>query len=150
MSFDPFNSVKKTLSILPKSITGTETGAAIDTAGYDGCLAWVALGAGDAAADGSNYLTAKVTECATSGGSYTDVAASNIISDDASPTNAFAVYNATTDDEVIKCIGIKKGHLRYLKIVITETGNLNTGTLVAGGFDLTAAHQAVDNAAQSS
>jgi len=67
------NNLKVVPSILPVAATGDQTGSVVALAGYESCV--VTLTATTASVDG----TFKLTECATSGGAYTDVAAADII-----------------------------------------------------------------------
>lgn len=87
---------------------GAATSAAIDTSGYDGLTVLVHAGTLGASAT----LDCKVTECDTSGGSYTDV------------TNAAItqLVKATDDDKVAAIdvrLGDRANRKRYVKIVLT-------------------------------
>lgn len=66
----------------------------------------------------SNISVAKVTECATSGGSYTDITGGGLASGD---------LDAATDDAVaaVEVDLTNKARLRYLKVVVTESGTAN-------------------------
>jgi len=100
------NNIKVVPSILPQAATGDVTGSAVDTKGF--FSATLEFTATTALVGG----TVKLTECATSGGTYTDVASDDIIG-----TNDVA---AVEDDTVT--IGYV-GSLRYLKAVFTHSAN---------------------------
>ena len=107
---------------------GTRTGAAIDRDGFDSCVLFVQAGAATGAPT-TLSLTAKLTECATSGGSYTDVPGAAITAITAVSTSARVNVDLS-------------GCLRYLKV--SETVAFTGGTaptlgaassVVLGGAD---------------
>ena len=104
------------LCLAPAARTATATGAAIDLANYDSNVFNFEPGV---LTDGVH--TPKLTECATSGGTYTDVAAA-----DQDGTLAALASNVPQAASYI-------GTLRFIKVVITTTGSPATG-LVAGVY----------------
>src|SRR5882724_1776541 len=111
---DDKTNFKVVVSIAPAVIaTTTATGAAVDTDGFSGVTAVVTPGA---ITDGT--FTPKLQECATSGGSFTDVAAGDLI-------GAFVACVAST----VQRVGYT-GSLRYVKVVDTVTGSPSTGGYV--------------------
>lgn len=109
------NNVKVVPSILPQTATGNVTGSAIDLAGYESCF--VSLTATTASVGG----TFKLTECATTGGTYTDVAAADIIG-----TQGVAIV----EDGNVSLGYI--GNLGFLKPVFTHSasGNINSDAVL--------------------
>lgn len=71
--FDSKNTVKIVESILPEAVTADNTGTAVAVAGFESVLASLTM------TTASSAGTFKLTESDTSGGSYTDVAAADII-----------------------------------------------------------------------
>ena len=100
------NNVKVVPSILPVAATTDVTGVAVALAGYESCV--VTLTATTASVGG----TFKLTECATSGGTYTDVAAADIIG-----TQDVAVV----EDGTVSLGYI--GNLGFIKAVFTHSAN---------------------------
>lgn len=114
MNRDIYNNLKVFGAIRPQAlITSTKTSAAIDTQGYESCMIEVITGT---VTDGTH--TIKLTECATSGGTYTDVAAADLLG------SAPAI--AAANDDTQYTFGYI-GNLRYLKVVSTVTGSPSTG-----------------------
>jgi len=106
MQKDLKNNIKVVPSILPVAATGDATGVAVAVAGYESCA--VALTATTASVGG----TFKLTECATSGGAYTDVAAADIIG-----TQGVAVV----EDGTVTLGYI--GNLGFIKAVFTHSAD---------------------------
>ena len=101
--------------------TGTNaSSAAIDTAGYDIAI----VGCYVNAVTATGALTVKVQECATSGGSYTDVTGA-----------AFQVF-VTADNGALKTGTLQiANRLRYLKVYhATATAGATVGTMVLLGL----------------
>lgn len=109
---DFVNNFSVVAAVVPQVLTATNTSAAIDLTGFDG--ATVVINGG--AIVGAGNFTPKLQECATSGGTYTDVAAADLIG--AFPT-------VIVQNTVYK-IGYK-GSKQFLKAVET----LNSGTSLA-------------------
>lgn len=101
-------------AVVPATLTATNTSAAIDLQGFDGAMVIIQTGA----IGGSGNFTPKLTECATSGGTYTDVAAADLNGSFTDPLAASSVYK----------IGYR-GNKRYIKTVLT----LNSGTSIVAG-----------------
>ena len=112
-SRDGKNNMKVVISILPQAVSGDVTGSAVDTLGFEKVTFAFTAAAVTAG-------TVKLTECATSGGTYTDAAAADVIG---------------TQDVAIVAGGIVTlgyiGGLRYLKPVFTHSAN---GTLTGNAI----------------
>lgn len=93
-------------SILPVAATANVTGVAVDIRGFNSVT--VSLTATTASVGG----TFKLTECATSGGTYTDVAAAGIIG-----TQGVAIV----EDETVSLGYI--GDLDFIKAVFTHSAD---------------------------
>jgi len=108
--FDSNRSTVKTL-LKPQEITATATGPAVDTQRLDG-VGKLILSAVAASAGTDPTLNVKLTECATSGGTYTDVTG--------------AVFDEVTDAaDSLQQIAIQLGGLkRYVKAVATVGGTV--------------------------
>tara|TARA_R110000851_G_scaffold149524_1_gene290075 strand:+ start:151 stop:534 length:384 start_codon:yes stop_codon:yes gene_type:complete len=105
-SKDGKNSKKVVPSILPVAATGNVTGVAVALAGFE--AATVTLTATTASVAG----TFKLTECATVGGTYTDVAAAGIIG-----TQGVAIV----EDNIVSLGYI--GVLGFIKAVFTHSAD---------------------------
>lgn len=108
-------------SIAPASITATTTGSEVNCTGAQ--MAMVEISAGViSAADSSNYCTFSITECATTGGSFTAMAAGQQLG-----INGWdKVINATTEGSAIYRMNVvlSPGY-PYIKVVGTETGTFS-------------------------
>ena len=93
-------------TILPQAATDDVTGVEVDTLGFEGVTL---VGSLDDASAGSF----KLQECAVSGGTFTDVAATDVITSDGTNDTA-GVGSASVTLGYI-------GELRYVKAVYTET-----------------------------
>lgn len=114
---DFVNNFSVVAAVVPQVLTATNTSAAIDLTGFDG--ATVVINGGAIVSAGN--FTPKLQECATSGGTYTDVAAADLI-------GAFpAVLLAST----VAKVGYKGGK-QFLKTVLT----LNSGTSIAASVEI--------------
>jgi hypothetical protein len=100
----------------PAALTTTYTSAAIDTANASGVTVIVETGAWT---DGTH--TPKLQECATSGGSYTDVAA-------ADQQGTFTAIAGAGQQNAIQAVGYI-GRLEFLKVVVTVAG-ATTGVIL--------------------
>lgn len=99
-------------AVAPAVITATNTSAAIDLQGFDSAAVVINTGA----IVGSGNFTPKLTECDTSGGTYTDVAAADLL-------GAFPSALAAASTHKVGYVGRR----RFLKTVLT----LNSGTSIA-------------------
>lgn len=111
---DLYSNVGTEAAVVPATLIATNTSAAIDLQGYDSALVIIQTGA--IAASGN--FTPKLTECATSGGTYTDVAADDLNGTFATVLAASTVYR----------VGYR-GNKRFIKTVLT----LNSGTSIVAG-----------------
>lgn len=107
---DKVNGFSKTASIAIAAKTATATGTAVDLANADGCVVEFNVGT---ITDGTH--TPKLTECDTSGGTYTDVAAADQV-------GTLAAL-ATNTLQKVGYIGTK----RYIKAVVTVAGATTGG-----------------------
>ena len=117
MTKDLKSNIKVVPTILPVNATGNTTGVAVALAGYESCVA--AITATTASVGG----TFKLTECATSGGSYTDVAVADIITT--------GTYALTTGIDVVEDETVTVGYigtLGFIKGVFTHSA---TGVISA-------------------
>jgi hypothetical protein len=115
MTIQNLGSKTEVLSLLPNDVvTATGTGSAVDLQGYEGDIA-VLL---DAEAGGSGITYAvKLTESATSGGTYTDVSG-----------GAFTTTTANTAS--VQKIYVNASNLkRYVKASITVAGGTGAGAV---------------------
>ena len=113
-------------AIDPVAASSVQTSAAIDTLGYSTGVFVIENGA--ATGTPSSYtVDAKLQECATSGGSYTDVSGA-------------AITQLTADSKlaVIRVEGLGISRLRYLKLLITPamTGGTSPKAIIAGQYAL--------------
>lgn len=122
---DLYNNLALVHALAPQTInTSTTTESdAIDLAGYEGALICFHAGA-IAGSSSANVLLPLITECDTSGGSYTAVADADLIG-----TEAAAAHNGGTDSTVTK-IGYV-GAKRYIKVALVSTATTTAGALVA-------------------
>lgn len=103
------------LSLLPNDVvTATGTGSAVDLVDYEGDIAVIL----DAEAGGASITYAvKLTESATSGGSYTDVT-----------DGAFTTTTANT--ALVEKISVNTDQLkRYIKVSVTVAGGVGAGAV---------------------
>lgn len=110
------NWVTFTTAILPAAKTSTTTSSAVDLQGYNAILVHVAAGVWT---DGTH--TFSLTECATSGGSFTAVAAGDLLG------TAPAISSSGTASQQYT-FGYR-GSKRYIKVVATVTGSPSTGAV---------------------
>ena len=130
---DRQSGLKPYVGFAPQALSGTTdiTGEEIDTRGYDTCTFVLTT---DAIAATSLDAQLEITECATSGGTFTAVADVDLIG-----TEANTAISAS-DDKVAKKIGYK-GNLRYLKANLVVTANDGTDSVACTAL-LGMAHQA--------
>jgi hypothetical protein len=102
---------------------GALTSAAIDTKGMGDIVVWIPIGGVGA----SGTVTAKVTECDTSGGSFTDITGA-VFPAVATATAGPQAANGLGDDAVYG-IELRQGsHKRFIKVVLT----VGVATMVGG------------------
>lgn len=105
-----YDAIKVALGIAPIAQANSEKlSAAIDTMGYNSALFEFVVGAATGTPD-SYSVACKVTECATSGGSYSDISG--------------ATATLTTDGKhaQVRVEGLGQGsRLRYIKLSMTPT-----------------------------
>lgn len=98
-----------------------------DTAGFDEALIILNLGA----VGGSGISAAKMQECDTSGGSYTDISGANFAGGTDIEGNTSVVPAAANDDEVwlfdINLLATK----RYIKLILDSATNASLVSAVA-------------------
>lgn len=109
------NRISVSTSIAPLLRTTTVTGSAVDVNTNVGACAFAFV----CGANTDGTFTPKLTECATSGGSYTDVAAGDVAG------TALVAMAANTVQTVSYM-----GKLQFVKPVITVTGAPATGANV--------------------
>lgn len=117
------------VSIVPAAArTTTTTGDAVDLGAHNGCVVWVATGT---VTDGSYAVS--LTECATVGGSYTAVAAADIIPGSTGSGANGAVFDTTAaHDQAMFFFGYR-GVMEFIKVVVTASGSPSTGAVYAAG-----------------
>ena len=118
-----FNSLTKSVvGLIPVSSTSnaTVTGPVVDTLGYESVTCILSVGA-----VGSGSVSFSLTECATSGGSYTAVAAADVIG---STTADSAALTLTTTTATLGYRGKKQ----FIKMVMagTYTTTLSSGVVL--------------------
>jgi len=106
---DQHNKLNAVVALAPIAVTATNTSAAIDLQGYNSCEVFISCGV----ITGSAVFVPSMTECATSGGTYTAVAAADLIN---TPDTALTAGACSK-------IGYR-GNKRYVKVVNT----LSSGT----------------------
>ena len=111
---DLANNIGTVQAVAPAVLSATTTSAAIDLLGFESAAVIINTGAIVSAGD----FTAKLTECETSGGTYTDVAAADLVGTLPATLEAASIYKQGYI-----------GNMRYLKAVITK----NSGTSIAAG-----------------
>lgn len=118
---DLYNNIGLVTAVEPAVLTATTTSNAIDIAGFESATVVIATGP----IAGAGNFTAKLTHSDTIGGTYTDVAQSDLL-------GAFpAVLLASTPVKV----GYR-GSKRFLKPVLT----LNSGTSIAASVVVVKSH----------
>lgn len=125
-----FDNVAVVHAILPTTLTGAGTPAAamiraIDTFGFNSGM--ISVGTGSMTGTALNYvLTLQLQECATSGGTYTNVSGATATITVGTATAAGMVAQIRVDD-----IGTTR--LRYLKVMATSSGYLAGAALPVYG-----------------
>jgi len=111
---DLYSKIGVVAAVVPATLTATNTSAAIDLQGFGSACAIIQTGA----IAGAGNFTPSFTECETSGGTYTAVAAADLNGSFTDPLAASSTYK----------IGYR-GNKRYIKTVLT----LNSGTSIVAG-----------------
>lgn len=108
--------------------TADTTSDVIDTRGYDSAMAVFDIGNSGDTLSGTLYWTLSLTECETSDGSYTAVAAADIqVEGGTFGTTSTLVIDAPGEDSrTVKMAYL--GSKRYFKAVATKTGSHSSGT----------------------
>ena len=115
MTIQNLGSKTTALDLLPNDVVAaTGTGSAIDLQGYEGSAAFIL--SAEAGGSGITYAV-KLTECDTSGGSYTDV------TDGAFTTSG---TNAAVFEKIYLNVSSLK---RYVKVSTTVAGGTGAGAL---------------------
>lgn len=120
-SRDLYNNVGLTLAVSPAVLTATNTSAAIDLAGFEAATVVITTGA----IAGAGNFTPKLTHSDTSGGTYTDVAAADLLGSFPAVLAADTAYK----------VGYK-GAKQFVKTVLT----LNSGTSIAASAVIVKSH----------
>ena len=130
MRDDLYHSASPVRVVDPDTVTADKAADNyVDMLGYESALILITVGATGDTIDANNYIAHKVEECDTSGGSYTAVARSNIMSGIAAGTaGEISLVNAATHtvDSVIHAH--VRPTMRYLKIRADVTGTHTNGT----------------------
>lgn len=117
MAKDVYNNISVVQALAPIAIAADSIGSSIDLAGYDSAM--IVWGVG-VVTDGIYAI--EIQECDTSGGSFTAVAAADLIGTEKTGVT-------TTNDNAVYVVGYK-GSKRYIRYVITETGAGSTGGIM--------------------
>jgi hypothetical protein len=108
-----FGAMTTKVAIAPQSVTNaaTTTGIELNLQGVEGDILFTGLYGSLSGSDAT--FTWKLTECATSGGSFTDVATGGTF-----PT----VGTFASDNVTVNLVVPREGLLQYVKVVCTSTG----------------------------
>jgi len=120
---DLYDNITVTQATVPAVATATVTSSAIDLQGYNSALVLFEIGTSGDTLSGSVNWTLSLTECATSGGTYTAVAAS----DTSAGVNSITV--ALGQDATSYKLGYI-GSQRFVKGVATKAGTMTNGTII--------------------
>lgn len=119
---DLVSDIKVTQAFVNANRTATTTSDAIDTQGFGSAAVVFDIGNSADTLSGTVFWTLSLTECDTSGGTYTAVAAADIVSGVAT-----YVIDAPAEDSIAVKVGYI-GTKRYIKGVATATGTHTNGT----------------------
>lgn len=117
---DLYSNVNIIRAISPVAIGTTGTGKTsnpIDLAGYDSAVVEVSYGTVTAT---NAVFTTLLTECATTGGTFTSVADADLIGTELDAGLAAATRTSGTSKNVTKRLGYK-GSKRYIKVKVSST-----------------------------
>jgi hypothetical protein len=120
---DIYNSVALVSAVLPQVATTTAESAAIDLQGFESALAVYHVGQSADTLSATVKITLSLTECDTSDGTFTAVAAGDY-------QGTLALIDAAAEDEAAFKVGYL-GSKRYIKAGFTFAGTHATGTEVS-------------------
>lgn len=103
-----YDAIKALFTIRPVTATATTTGSAVDTKGYNSAAVILEVGT---VSGTTPTLDVKLQECATSGGTYTDVSGA-----------VFTQVTATGNSQILRIEDLGVTRKRYLKAVGTIAG----------------------------
>lgn len=103
-----YDAIKALFTIRPVTATATTTGSAVDTKGYNSAAVILEVGT---VSGTTPTLDVKFQECATSGGTYTDVSGA-----------VFTQVIATGSSQILRIEDLGVTRKRYLKAVGTIAG----------------------------
>lgn len=123
--------IKTNLSVVrvidPDTFTADKTcDADIDLQGYEGCLVIVNVGASGDTLSGTVYWSLELEE-SDDDSTYTDVAAADMIGDNAGGSGQFALIDDPAEDDTVYSVGYI-GSKRYLRVILNATGTHTNGT----------------------
>jgi hypothetical protein len=125
---DLYNNVKVVQALAPAVINADTTSSAIDLQGYESTTILVDVGNSADTLSGTNKIELELTECDTSGGSYTQVAAANLQGAvTGSNTGCFGLIDDPAEDTTVFKAGYI-GSKQFLKVVVNFSGTHSTGT----------------------
>ena len=116
------NGIKKEQALKPVTATTDKTSSAIDLQGFNSASVLFNLGESGDVLSSTVYWTLSLTECDTSGGTYTPVAAADIMEGVAS-----VVVNDPAEDGTLYQLNYVGGK-RFIQGVATKTGVHTNGT----------------------
>jgi hypothetical protein len=126
---DLTNNIQVLRSISPVSVSDNtaQAGQAIDRLGYESVTYVLNIGS---IADADATFTVLLQECDTSGGSYTDVADADMISQTPGTAPETAAGFQFDDDNEVRKLGYI-GNKRYTKLTITPVNNASAAVISA-------------------
>lgn len=129
---DHFDDIKSVLALAPQTVDDDPVvvSAAIDTFRFNRLNIEVLLGV---AGEANPLTTLKLSECDTSGGSYTDIVAFTGGAEVGASVGFVIPAASATDPEVFRFEVNPKKHKRYLKVSIAST-SARTAAVVANLF----------------
>lgn len=124
---DLTNSTQAMRALSPVSVSDNtaQVCQAIDRLGYESVTYYIAIGS---IADADATFTVLLQECDTSGGSYTDVADADMISQTPGTAAETAAAFQFDDDNEVRKIGYI-GNKRHTKLTITPANNASAAVL---------------------
>lgn len=103
-----YDAIKSLFLLRPQTATSTQTGTGVDTMGYNSAAVTLEVGA---VSGTTPTLDVKLQECATSGGTYTDISGAT-----------FTQVTAANNSQVMRVEGLGTNRKRYIKAVATIAG----------------------------
>lgn len=137
---DLVHNVKPTAMLAPVVRTTSVLSAALDLQGFEAALIAFHIGVFGDAASGSVFFEAELQECATSGGSYTAVADTDLLFPGAvvartGSVAASGVFFQSKTTGAVDLAGLYtvgyRGSKEFLKVNVRVTGTNSTGTPVS-------------------